>query len=89
MRRKDPVKLFERDVINGSNHCFCLHDACSSDFCSTIKQQLTFRKENTGGDDDNDSDQDKENSNGKMHMNMAILKMASLKAGNSLVGLPK
>ena len=37
------VKLLERDLINGPNHCFGYHDACSTDFCSTARQreQLT------------------------------------------------
>lgn len=37
--RKKAVKLLERDLINGPNHCFGLHDACSSDFCSTAKDR--------------------------------------------------
>lgn len=37
--RKKAVKLLERDLINGPNHCFGLHDACSSDFCSIAKEQ--------------------------------------------------
>ncbi len=37
--RKTAIKLLERDLINGPKHCFEIHDACSSDFCSTAKKQ--------------------------------------------------
>ena len=37
--RKKAVKLLERDLINGPNHCFGIHDGCSPDFCSTVRQR--------------------------------------------------
>ncbi len=37
--RKTAIKRLERDLINGPNHCFGIHDACSSDFCSTAKKR--------------------------------------------------
>ena len=37
--RKKAVRLLEKDLINGPNHCFGVHDACSSDFCSTAKER--------------------------------------------------
>ena len=37
--RAKAVKLLEKDLINGPNHCFGIHDACSSDFCSTAREQ--------------------------------------------------
>ncbi len=38
--RKKAIKLLERDLINGPLHCFGLHDNCSPDFCSTVKEKL-------------------------------------------------
>ena len=35
--RREAVKLLQRDLINGPNHCFGLHHACSVDFCSTAR----------------------------------------------------
>ena len=37
--RKKAVKLLKRDLINGPNHCFGVHDSCSSDFCLTAREQ--------------------------------------------------
>ena len=34
------VKSLERDLINGSHHCFGYHDNCSPDFCSTPRERL-------------------------------------------------
>ncbi len=31
--RRTAIKRLERDLINGPNHCFGIHDSCSSDFC--------------------------------------------------------
>ncbi len=56
--RKKAVKLLERDLINGPNHCFGIHDACSSDFCSTTSASDTHEsaEDNEDPDDDNDDE---------------------------------
>ena len=63
--RKKAVRLLEKDLINGPNHCFGLHDACSSDFCSTAKQRqvsasssASFGEETTCDSDDVEEDDD-------------------------------
>ena len=63
--RKKAVRLLEKDHTNGPNHCFGLHDACSSDFCSTAKQRqvsasssASFGEETTCDSDDVEEDDD-------------------------------
>lgn len=54
--RKKAVKLLERDLINGPNHCFGHHDACSSDFCSTVKERQQLKEASSTQEATCDSD---------------------------------
>ena len=41
--RKKAIKLLKEDLTNGPNHCFGIHDRCSTDFCSTAQARLSQR----------------------------------------------
>ena len=37
--RSKAIKCLERDLINGSLHCFGHHEKCSADFCKTVQEK--------------------------------------------------